>query len=178
MKYRLGRHRPRNVYVQHGDESSDNDVFVALFEDAELAKRTVQLLNMQEAMSTAFSKMPVGTIRPPLPRRKPAVGDRDHVGRVTVAVDPITHAEERADPARFPVDQPFTPNSACTCSHPYWMHEGNGACTSDSPDDTCVGFQRRCESKHERVQCLLLDGHQLRSSHEGRNVDGLKVTWR
>jgi hypothetical protein len=51
MRFRLGRHRRRNLYALNGSEPSDADLFVALFDDEHMAARVMRLLNADEVLA-------------------------------------------------------------------------------------------------------------------------------
>lgn len=45
MKIRLGRHQDRNLYIQLGDEPSDQDEYLGVIFDPHRADSVVQILN-------------------------------------------------------------------------------------------------------------------------------------
>lgn len=45
MKIRVGRKQPRNLYIQRGEEPSDEDEYFAVVFDPTRAKFLVQILN-------------------------------------------------------------------------------------------------------------------------------------
>ena len=47
MKIRQGRHNKRIVYIQHGDEPTDNDEMLAVFFDGARAAIVVDVMNAQ-----------------------------------------------------------------------------------------------------------------------------------
>jgi hypothetical protein len=159
MIYRLGRHRRRNLYAQSEHKPSDRDVFVAMFDDPEMAKRVCRLLNADEQVD------------PPVLR---PIGVRDFSGPAEVTLEQareMARATERrvlydGTPVPGPGD-PLTPNSECICGHPWWMHNagpGGRFCSAPEAADTCVAFQRRCEHRlpsNWGDRCRLVADHDL-----------------
>jgi hypothetical protein len=175
VTYRLGRHRPRNLYAQHGDEPDDRDVFVALFEDAAMAKRVCRMLNAEEE---GVRRAPPFTVL-----RRPAhihLGQRSEAGEASSPnradsshgpILPVPDEEERrilheqAKAFRMDPSRPLTPNDECTCGHPYWMHDAGPHghfCSSPEATDTCVAFERRCGERYIgwASRCTLVVGHE------------------
>lgn len=162
MRYRLGRHRRRNLYAQHGPEPSDDDVFVALFDDEHMAKRVCWLLNSGESLRATLG-MNWTEPRSTEEQARLLARARYQHGFAGTATTP-----RREDSAHGPL----APSDECTCGHPAWMHSGHtGYCADANPSDTCVRFERRCSSvpngRWSEHRCTLVAGHP--GAHRNRD---------